>query len=426
MPQLLMGAFGGGLAGFFGSRAFVPAFALALCLRLGYGGAVAGALTGMSPGAVPAWFTSDACLIVLGVLAALEILSTKVAELREVFDAVGPYVRPAMAALTVLGVLSAADSSFVTGTVGDRLSDAGAAATIPPALGGVFLAGLVAIGAWGVAAARSAVLAPFHEADEDDAAGVQHALAWAEDLWAFFGPVLLLLFPLVMLAVVAAVTGLLVWLARRRQVAEDARRLPCASCGEPVYACALACPNCRTPVESPRSVGFLGTGTDRPAADPARHALELASKKRCPTCATRLAGRSPDPRCDACGRRPFAAEDFADDYLGHVAARVPGVLVVCGALSLVPVVGLVAGVVYYRLALVAPFRRYLPRGRAFGTRMGLRVLFVLLAVFQVVPLLGGAVVPIMAMANYAAYRRAWVGARASGAEAGSTPAVALA
>ena len=426
MPQLLMGAFGGGLAGFFGSRAFVPAFALSLCLRLGYGGAVAGALTGMSPGAVPAWFTSDACLIVLGVLAALEVASTKVAELREVFDAAGPYVKPAMAALTVLGVLSAADSSFVTGTVGERLTEASAAAMIPPAASGAFLAGLVAIGAWGVAVARSAALAPFAEADEDDAAGVQHALAWAEDLWALCGPVLLLLFPLVMLAVVAAVTGLLVRLRRRRQAAEDARRLPCVSCGEPVYACALACPACRTPVASPRSVGFLGTGTDRPIADPARHALELASKKRCPTCAARLAGRSVDPRCDACGRRPFADGSFADDYLGHVARRVPGVLVVCGALSLIPVVGLVAGVVYYRLALVAPFRRYLPRGRAFGTRLGLRVLFVLLAAFQVVPLLGGAVVPIMAMANYAAYRRAWLGARSREGRPDASPAVALA
>lgn len=418
MTQLMAWAFGGGLAGVFGSRAFLPAFALAVALRLGWGGAVVESATGLGAAGVPAWFTSDACLIVLGVLAALEVAATKVPELRELFDAAGPYVKPAMAALTVVGVLGAGDGAFLEDAVGDKLDRAGVFGPFAAA-SGWFLAGLVGIGTWGVTVARSAALSLARDADEDDATGLQGLLAWAEDVWATVGPVLLLLFPFVMLGVVAAVTGSLVWMRRRAQASEDARRAACATCGHSVYACAVACPNCRTPRASPRSVGFLGTATGRAARDLANHPYRLVAKKRCPVCAERFADRAVRQRCDACGHRLMADPAFADGYLAHVAGRVPSTLAVTAAMALVPVVGLVAGVIYYRMVLVAPFRRYLPPGRALGTRLGLRVLFVALAVVQVVPIVGGAVVPAMALVNYAAYRRAWVaeGSRADRSDA---------
>ena len=51
--------------------------------------------------------------------------------------------------------------------------------------------------------------------------------------------------------------------------------------------------------------------------------------------------------------------------------------------------GVIPGVIYYRLAIVAPFRRYIPPGRGFLLRWGVRLAVVVLVAFQWVPVAGG-------------------------------------
>ena len=103
----------------------------------------------------------------------------------------------------------------------------------------------------------------------------------------------------------------------------------------------------------------------------------------------------------------MAEQDFAHRYLDYIGVRLPRVGLACAVLSLIPIIGLVPGVIYYRMALVAPFRRYLPLGRRFLIKWFMRlVLFVLIA-FQWVPLAGGLVVPLMALLSYTAYRSSY-------------------
>jgi hypothetical protein len=80
------------------------------------------------------------------------------------------------------------------------------------------------------------------------------------------------------------------------------------------------------------------------------------------------------------------------------------VLAVCFLLGLVPILGVIPGVIYYRLAIVAPFRRYIPHGRGLLLRWGLRLAIVVLVAFQWIPVAGGLAVPSMALINYVAYR----------------------
>ena len=174
-----------------------------------------------------------------------------------------------------------------------------------------------------------------------------------------------------------------------------------------VYACAVACPACHRPVDRPAAVGFLGLSKPYPAADPAAQPYALAERRRCPVCAAHLPVGRPAP-CRACGDDVRSTPAFAAAYAGHVARRLPVVLAVTFALGLVPVVGLIVGVVYYRGLLVLPFAQYLPGGRRFLLRSGMSVLFLLLAIFQVIPLLGGFAVPVMAVVSCAAYRRAYL------------------
>ena len=96
---------------------------------------------------------------------------------------------------------------------------------------------------------------------------------------------------------------------------------------------------------------------------------------------------------------------FARDYIAHIDRRVPMVVAACVLLGLVPVLGVIPAVIFYRLALVAPFRRYIPPARNFVLRWTVRIVVLVLVAFQWVPVLGGLVVPLMALLTYGTYRR---------------------
>ena len=98
---------------------------------------------------------------------------------------------------------------------------------------------------------------------------------------------------------------------------------------------------------------------------------------------------------------------FARDYIASIDRRVPSVLVVCFLLGLIPVLGVIPGVIYYRLSIVAPFRRYIPPGRGLLLRWVVRLAVLVLVAFQWVPVAGGLAVPSMALINYVAYRSAY-------------------
>ena len=98
---------------------------------------------------------------------------------------------------------------------------------------------------------------------------------------------------------------------------------------------------------------------------------------------------------------------FARAYIASIDRRVPPVCLVCFVLGLIPVLGVIPGVICYRLAIVAPFRRYIPPGRGFVLRWGVRLAVLVLVAFQWVPVAGSLAIPVMALINYGAYRSAY-------------------
>ena len=91
LPLFLQGL---GSIGVFASRAFLPAFVTALLLRFGPQVpwlAHAGLLPHVRD--VPTWFTSDAALVVLGLLAALELVAERFPEAKVVLDEVHDYLK---------------------------------------------------------------------------------------------------------------------------------------------------------------------------------------------------------------------------------------------------------------------------------------------------------------------------------------------
>ena len=232
---------GVGSVGFFASRAFMPAFATALFLRFGPdvpGLNEVGLFEHVTD--VPTWFTSDLCLIVLGLLSALELAANKSPEARQLLQEIDQYIKPAMAALTFMGVASASDAAFV-----EQIALHAGFFDLVPAL-------ILALAVFFFSVTRSQVLSVVTDADPDDDASVQGLFSWAEDVWSIFGPLLLILFPLLMLLLIGIVAAVMMLLRKWAELREERSKHACSNCGEPTYGTAMACAKCKTAVAAPR------------------------------------------------------------------------------------------------------------------------------------------------------------------------------
>ncbi len=381
-----------GASGFFTSRAFLPAFCTAFLLRFGEHLPYLGNVEFLkATGAEPTWFTSDAALLVLGILALLEIAATKMPEAQELLEGVHKYAKTGTAALVAMGVLGARDAGFIEQTI----AQAGALDT---AIAVVF-GGIVYV----LSSLRAGVMQTLAMADPDDSMGIRTLISWFEDLWSSFGIVLLVIYPFLIIALVGVVLGLLFLARKWAEYREEKSRVPCPSCGAEVYACATECPSCHAALPAPRDVGFFGATVKRPAQPGKDHELRLISKHRCGKCATRIKERRLPQTCPVCGNGIL--KDPADQaaYIGKVRARLPKVLGVTFVLSLIPVLGIIPGIIYYRIQLIAPFRAYIPASRGFILRWLVRIIFLLLISLQLVPGLGGFMVPVMALISYLLY-----------------------
>lgn len=402
---------GVGSVGMFSSRAFVTAFAVAAMLRWG---PQVGWINSMGLLAaikdVPTWFTKDTTLVILGLLAALEIAATKSPDARALLNEVDGYIKSAMAFVTYLavsGVISANDASIL------KQITAALPMPVQAGVGEIFdfmFAAATGIGVWFAASARARLLGVFIDADPDDDSMVQGLFSWAEDLFSIFGTVLLILYPPFMLVVTGLVMGtlwLMEWRARRR---EEKSRIACPSCNEPMYRAAVRCANCQTENPEVHDINWLGQSKlEELTPNPANHPHRLAQKQRCPNCAARLKPRRPRQACEPCGHELFADPAQSDRYLAVLDARVPEVLLISTMLSLIPVVGLIPGIIYYRVRLVSPVSRYTSMTRSIMTRWGIRLLFFVLIWVQVMPGIGAVVVPFMALISYTSYRAMFCG-----------------
>lgn len=414
---------GVGSVGMFASRAFVTAFAIAAALRWGPDIAFINelGLLGQVQG-VPTWFTHDITLMVLGVLGALEILATKSPELRAVFREVDSHLKSVVAFvthLTVAGLVTDNDARVINEIVAGGYEQAGAGFGDPLGLLGAAVTGMAV---WYSASVRNRLLVHIDDVDPDDVTMFQSLLSWGEDLFAFAGAILLILYPPLMVAVTGGVL-LVMWLIERRaRRREEKARVPCVRCGCLIYPCAVICHQCEEP--NPRVADVSWTGRSKVGSwveDVESHALKLMRKQRCPSCAYRLQARRSTQRCGQCDYEVFGDREQIGRYLEGMDSRLPRVLVVSALLSSIPVLGLIPGIIYYRQKLVSPLSRYTPLRRGLVLRWVVRLFYLILFWIQLVPLVGALVVPLMAAISYASYRSMFsreVGGSPSRAEAG--------
>ena len=176
-------------------------------------------------------------------------------------------------------------------------------------------------------------------------------------------------------------------------------------CAAPIRPHATRCHACKREVDAPRAVGVFGQPKERPTDDRARHAFDLVARKRCPACATRLEKFAVQQACPTCAKVTFESQAEFERYLDVLAARLPRTLLVSLGLGAIPLLGVVPGVIYYRLNLVAGLRGYVPPLRGFATRWAVRLMHFVVIVLQPIPLVGALVLPLLCLSTYLIYRR---------------------
>jgi Zn finger protein HypA/HybF involved in hydrogenase expression len=395
------------------SRPFLASFLTALLARLGpeiprvrdleMVRALAGA---------PEWFTSGGTLAVLAVLAALEWLSASSPEIRRWLDELDGWIKSAVAVAVSSAVLGSDTAEALEAIQHNSVLSL-------VTLGALTIGGLT----WLAAGLRRVVMQSFLDVDEDDDIGLLSLVHWVESAWTVGWLLVLLLLPFVALALSALTALGLGWAKRRAAAREAAARVACAGCGAKLLPHALACPACGRANAEPRAVGVFGQPKDRSAGDPAAHRFRLVARKRCPRCAARLPERAVRQACPECKLVTFADQAEFEAYLAALRVRLPKALLVCFLLGLVPVVGVIPGVIYFRLNLISGVRGYIPPLRGCLTRAVVRVVDWGLIALQPIPLLGALVLPIMCWTNFAIYRGS-LRSRAAGELAGAARAAA--
>ena len=382
----------------FASRPFLAAFLTALLARWGTHIPWIGdkeVIVALSH--CPEWFRSGWCILALAALATGEVLAAKHAEVRALMQEFDAWLKSAVALLVALALIDKQDAQTI-----QHIKHQGI---------GLHSAWSVCVGAcvWFAAKLRQGALWIVHEIDDHDDIGLQTALSWAENSWVVLGVFFFVIAPMLALFLsLLAAAGM--WLARRWALEqEEKKKIPCTKCAAPVYPHALRCPACATPLASPRAVGVFGQPKDEAAPDLARQRFLLIARKRCPVCATRLVKRAVQQSCPACKTVTFASLREFEEYRHEIDGRLLQTLFVCLCFSAIPVVGVVPGVVYYRLNLVTGFRGYIPPVTGCFARIWVRFVHWGLILLQPIPLLGALMLPLMCWSTYVVYRHALQG-----------------
>lgn len=210
--------------------------------------------------------------------------------------------------------------------------------------------------------------------------------------------------PTAAILAVLPVTGLVTcsyFILRARELLEY---IPCPACAASMHRAAQRCPGCGARHE-PHGLDVIGRTTRRPATDLQAHIFALLARCRCRACAEPLDAGGPRARCARCGAEAFPTPEDIRVFLRAADRALLRMLPLLALLGVVPVIGLVAGLCVLRLSsanAVAAHGRWKHRLVARIVRVGLLLAVSLL---QVVPFVGAAVVPLIAVASHVSNRR---------------------
>lgn len=381
---------------YYASRAITPLFISALFARILADwdfGFLSHVLLAFQ--ALPAWISSDNVLWTLGIISLLEVWATKSPFIAGFYGEFSVWPKTIVAFLHSNLIMEGNNSLFAIN------HPAHYASFSLSMLVSLVIAALV----WQSAKNRNLVLASIAEDDEDDNSGLMYLLSWGEDLYVLIGMVILIFFPLAALAISGVTILALFLLPKVLEKRAEKQKIDCPQCRNKNHPSAINCYNCNHTFEIFRKIGVFGQQKSELSRDALTQQQQLTSRKRCRVCAAYLKERTVRQNCAACGSATFETRESAEVFLQSINSRMGNTLAISLLLSSIPLFGLIPGIIYYRLNMIACIRGYIPRSRNLFSRWKVRIINIILIVLQPIPLLGAACLPLMCLSNYSIYKR---------------------
>jgi hypothetical protein len=355
---------------------------------------------------VPSWMLTDSSLGICFILMCLELAAEKSPDLREVMGLVDSKVKAA-AAFALCMAMAGSDST-VSGAR-HLLSDSWVPLAQVGAIGNpnlleYFWAAAIGFAVWLTAVLRRGLYNFLADIDPGDDFGIARLFSWAEDFFGFFIFLAAVFLPILAITVAGGVVLSLYLIRKILESREERQKVPCSNCGAPNSLCGVACGKCGQTRTEIRRVGPLGGIREERMLDFHLHQFELLGRKRCPNCGERLRDRRLGLPCGECRRPPFRTPAEVEAYLSWLQAKLPKVLFILAICSFLPLLGLIPGILYYRISLISSLRHYLPVSVSFLGRWVTRFINLFLLCLQPIPILGIAALPLMCLTNYYLYR----------------------
>ncbi|MEM7347006.1 MAG: DUF4126 domain-containing protein [Chloroflexota bacterium] len=347
--------------------------------------------------ATPAWFIHPITLSTFAVLALLEVFVPKFAnsDMKALWLEIDGFIKAGITLIVTFALVDP-ESAVLLGLVAGSVE--------PLTATTVAWSGVTSVGSFGISRMRNGFYRWFQGIDEEDDIGLRGVLSWLEDLGTAFGVILATFLPVIAI-ILFGVTLLGLWLLQKYiDFREANNRTPCPSCQQLLHPAAPTCHYCGEANPSPCQIGFFGQTKEDIVLDRTNHILKLLGQRRCPTCAVRLPQKAISQTCPTCQTVTFASTQAFDRYLNQLRPNLIRTLLICLVVGIVPILGLIVGIIYYRLSLIASLRRYVPRHTGCMVQWGVRLLNIVLVALQPIPILGWVTLPLMCYTNYTIYQ----------------------
>ncbi|MDT0675855.1 hypothetical protein [Autumnicola musiva] len=342
----------------FSLRTFLPAFLTAFFLS--YPEYFPG-MGEVSPLPEDAFISQDWVLFLLGGLSLLEIIGDKSTEVRNLIKEAETYMKPLSFLLINLSFIDEASANILEKVQWAAFNPLWILLTVGT-LAVYWLAGL-----------RRDFISFLEDIDEDDNLFIGKITSWLEDSLVVFGFFLLIWTGILMVIIYAAVIAFLVFLGKRYDKKLEKQKVECPQCRQSNLPFAVKCVNCKHEMTHVHKIGILGQRKKALVQHVKKHRLNLLSHRRCPTCGNKLQSSKPHQQCKECGTAIFDSPPLKD-FIKSQNRKFYKITIFSFFLGFVPVLGFVVSAVIANIHLFSPYRKYIPRGSSFFTKLFIKFL----------------------------------------------------
>lgn len=374
----------------FSLRTFLPAFLTALLL------AHPEYFPGMGDvSAVPegTFLTKDWVIITLGLLSVLEIIGDKSTSVRNFIKTAETYLKPLIYLLINL--------SLIDETSAEILKDVQWAAFDPLYV----LLGFGTLAVHWLATLRKEFITFLEDIDEDDSLFIGTITSWVEDSLVLFGFLLLIWAGVFMVILYGGLIAIFVYTRARYEKKLEKQKIPCFNCEAKNLPFAVKCYNCKEPLPKIYAIGIFGQKKEKLISNVRGHQIDLISQKKCPDCGHKFPKNSIIQSCSFCQTTLFGSPTI-EEFIKNQDRKFYKLTALSFLLGFIPIAGFVISAVMANIKLFSPFRRYLPKGSSFVTKLFIKFLTFLLFIVGIA--LGFIAAPIYIIMRYYIWKRRFI------------------